>query len=190
MTSWWCSSTSVSPMNRSGPCCAGWGWTGCAPRSRPRPPGCLVTTAIYRAWTRRCRICGGSRRQRWPRCASTVAPRSGHCWTGSRLLSGLYATGGRKVPDGVPTDFVPHRRRGYLEAAAAAGDVTAYRRYWELCVLLDLRDGLRCGDVFVPGSRRYADPASFLLTSARWEPQRSEFCRLVGKPPAAADALA
>jgi hypothetical protein len=42
----------------------------------------------------------------------------------------------------------------------------------------------------VPGSRRYADPASFLLTPAQWEPQRSEFCRLVGKPPAAADALA
>ena len=109
---------------------------------------------------------------------------------GVTVLSGLYATGGRKVPDGAPTDFVPHRRRGYLEAAAAAGDVTAYRRYWELCVLLGLRDGLRCGDVFVPGSRRYADPASFLLTPAQWEPQRSEFCRLVGKPPAAADALA
>ena len=66
------------------PCCAGWGWSGCGPRSRPRPPGCLVTTAIYRAWTRRCRICGGSRRRCWPRCASTVAPRSDRCWTGSR----------------------------------------------------------------------------------------------------------
>ncbi|MEU8206656.1 DUF4158 domain-containing protein [Streptosporangium sp. NPDC049046] len=28
----------------------------------------------------------------------------------------------------------------------------------ELCVVLALRDGLRSGDVFVPGSRRYADP--------------------------------
>jgi hypothetical protein len=106
------------------------------------------------------------------------------------VLSGLYATGGRKVPDGAPTDFVPTRWRGYLEAAAAAGDVTAYRHYWELCVLLGLRDGLRCGDVFVPGSRRYADPASFLLTPAQWELQRSEFCQLVGKPPAAEVALA
>jgi hypothetical protein len=32
-------------------------------------------------------------------------------------------------------------------------------------VLVGLRDGLRSGDVFVPGSRRYADPASFLLTA-------------------------
>jgi hypothetical protein len=35
----------------------------------------------------------------------------------------------------------------------------------KLCVLLSLRDGLRSGDVFVPGSRRYADPSSFLLTT-------------------------
>ena len=63
----------------------------------------------------------------------------------------------------VPAGFVPTRWAGYLEAAAAAGDVTAYRHYWELCVLMGLRDGLRSGDVHVPGSRRYADPASFLL---------------------------
>jgi hypothetical protein len=57
---------------------------------------------------------------------------------------------------------------GYLAAAAESGDVTGYRHYWELCVLVGLRDGLRSGDVFVPGSRRYADPASFLLTGERW----------------------
>jgi hypothetical protein len=46
-----------------------------------------------------------------------------------------------------------------------------------------LRDGLRSCDVHVPGSRRYADPASFLLTPQQWEPQRLEYCHLVGKPP-------
>jgi TnpA family transposase len=64
------------------------------------------------------------------------------------------------------------------------------RHYWELCVLVGLRDGLRSGDVFVPGSRRYADPASFLLTPELWAPQRIEFCTLVGKPAEAVDALA
>jgi hypothetical protein len=71
-----------------------------------------------------------------------------------------------------------------------ATTVTAYRHYWELCVLLGLRDGLRSGDVFVPGSRRYADPAAYLLTPERWEPQRAEFCRLVGKSADPARALA
>jgi len=106
------------------------------------------------------------------------------------ILAGLYAAGARKVPDSAPEGFVPARWAGYLETARKAGDVTAFRHYWELCVLMALRDGLRSGDVHVPGSRRYADPASFLLTPQQWEPQRLEFCHLVGKPALAADALA
>jgi hypothetical protein len=81
------------------------------------------------------------------------------------MLAGLYATGTRKVPASAPVGFVPTKWAGYLGAAAGSGDVTAYRHYWELCVLVGLCDGLRSGDVFVPGSRRYADPVSFLLTS-------------------------
>ncbi len=106
------------------------------------------------------------------------------------ILAGLYAAKARKVPDGAPDGFVPARWAGYLEKATGDGDVTAYRHYWELCVLMALRDGLRSGDIYVPGSRRYADPASFLLTPQQWEPQRLEFCHLVGKPASAADALA
>jgi len=106
------------------------------------------------------------------------------------ILTGLYATGARKVPADAPVGFVPTKWAGYLVAAEQAGDVTAYRRYWELAVLVGLRDGLRSGDVFVPGSRRYADPASFLLAPEAWAPQKVEFCHLVGKPVEAADALA
>ncbi len=106
------------------------------------------------------------------------------------ILTELYATGGRKVPDGAPTGFVPVKWAGYLASATAAGDATQYRHYWELCVLMGLRDGLRCGDVYVPGARRFADPSSFLLTPARWEPIRLEYCQVVGKPAKAADALA
>jgi Tn3 transposase DDE domain len=106
------------------------------------------------------------------------------------MLTELYATGARKVPAGAPVGFVPTKWAGYLAAAAEAGDATAYRRYWELAVLVGLRDGLRSGDVFVPGSRRYADPAWFLLTPEAWAPAKLEFCHLVGKPGEAADALA
>ncbi|MFY1615451.1 Tn3 family transposase [Micromonospora sp. WMMD736] len=106
------------------------------------------------------------------------------------VLTELYATGARKVPAGAPVGFVPTKWAGYLVATEQAGDVTAYRRYWEIAVLVGLRDGLRSGDVFVPGSRRYADPASFLLTPQAWAPQKVQFCHLVGKPIEAADALA
>jgi hypothetical protein len=106
------------------------------------------------------------------------------------VLRELYATGGRKVPAGTPAGFVPTRWQGYLAQADADRDATAYRHYWELCVLLELRDGLRSGDVWVPGSRRYADPASYLMTKPEWESERSAFCQLVGRPPDASAALA
>ena len=107
-----------------------------------------------------------------------------------KTLGELYATGARKVPTDAPTGFVPARWAGYLQTATGRGDVIAYRHYWELCVLLALRDGLRSGDVFVPGSHRYADPASFLLTPGQWEPRRAGFCRLAGKPADGMEALA
>jgi hypothetical protein len=105
------------------------------------------------------------------------------------ILKTLNETGGRKVPADAPESFVPARYAGYLAKARKGGDDTAYRHYWELCVILGLRDGLRSGDVYVPGSRRYADPATYLYTPAQWKPRQAGYCRLVGKPARAADAL-
>lgn len=105
------------------------------------------------------------------------------------VLRELYARGGRKVPDGAPVEFVPARWRGYLDDAAKAANTTAYRHYWELCILLALRDGLRSGDVWVPGSRRYADPVTALLPPERWDGLRAEYCALVDTPQAAGEAL-
>ncbi|WP_210435063.1 hypothetical protein [Saccharopolyspora sp. ASAGF58] len=72
------------------------------------------------------------------------------------VLREVYVGGGRKMP-GAPTEFVPTQWRGYLDQAAKAGNATAYRHYWKLCTLLGLRDALRSGDVWVPGSRRYSE---------------------------------
>ena len=58
-----------------------------------------------------------------------------------------------------------------------------------LCVTLCLRDGLRSGDVFVPGSRRYADPSTYLYTARQRAPRQEEYCLPVGKPAAAAHTL-
>jgi hypothetical protein len=106
------------------------------------------------------------------------------------ILKNLNASGGRKVPADAPTSFVPARYADYLEKARRAGDDTGFRHYWELCVILGLRDGLRSGDIFVPGSRRYADPSTYLYTPGQWMPRQGEYCRLVGKPARAADAIA
>jgi TnpA family transposase len=105
------------------------------------------------------------------------------------ILKALNKGGGRKVHAGAPDSFVPARYAEYLAKARRDGDDTAYRHYWELCVILALRDGLRSGDVHVPGSRRYADPATYLYTPDQWAPKQGDYCRLVGKPAGAADAL-
>ena len=39
------------------------------------------------------------------------------------------------------------------------------RRSFELCVLYQLRDGLRSGAIWLQGSRRFADPATYLIPS-------------------------
>jgi TnpA family transposase len=106
-----------------------------------------------------------------------------------QILRELNATGTRKVPAQAPSGFVPIRWRGYLDDAVAAGDATAYRHHWELIVLLCLRDALRSGDVYVPGSRRYANPMAYLIPPEAWPAQREEFCRLVDVPSDASAAL-
>jgi len=105
------------------------------------------------------------------------------------VLRSLNAAGARSVPAEAPNGFVPARWRGYLDDALAAGDATAYRHYWELCVLLCLRDALRSGDVYVPGSRRYANPVAYLISRGAWARQRDEFCRLAGVSAEATMAL-
>ncbi len=106
------------------------------------------------------------------------------------ILKELNRVGGRKVPAGAPTSFVPARYADYLAKARKSGDDTAFRHYWEMCTVLALRDGLRSGDVFVPGSRRYADPGTYLFTPEQWQPRLAEFCQMVRKPPTAAEAIA
>ncbi len=90
------------------------------------------------------------------------------------MLRSLNATGARSVPAEAPDGFVPARWRGYLDDALAADDATAYRRYLELCVLLCLRDALRSGDVYVPGSRRYANPVAYLISRDAWARQLAQ----------------
>ncbi len=106
------------------------------------------------------------------------------------ILKKLNASGARKVLADAPTSFGPTRYGEYLDKARKAGDDTAFRHYWELCVILALRDGLRSGDIFVPGSRRYADPSTYRYTPQQWQPKQAEYCRLVGKPAKATDAIA
>ena len=54
------------------------------------------------------------------------------------------------LPESAPTGFVRQRWAPYV---LPGGEID--RRHYELCVLSELRDRLRAGDVWVTGSRQY-----------------------------------
>ena len=92
----------------------------------------------------------------------------------TKILQHLNATSRRNVPPDAPTEFVPARWQPYLSQATADSDHTAFRHYWELALLYALRNSLRSGEIWVEGSRRYADPATYLLTDEEWHKARAE----------------
>ena len=63
------------------------------------------------------------------------------------------------------------------------------RHYFELCVLWELQGALRAGDVWLEGSRRYADPETYLIPRERWPGLRAEVCREVQAPEDGTDRL-
>jgi TnpA family transposase len=74
------------------------------------------------------------------------------------ILRRLYAGTIRKVPPDAPTGFVRERWQGYVFT-----DQGLDRKYYELCVLTELRACLRSGDIAVANSRGYRDFEAYLL---------------------------
>ncbi len=95
------------------------------------------------------------------------------------LLRQMNSGRRRKVPEGAPMEFVGPKWRPYVVDSAGA----ISRKYYELCVLWELRGSLRSGDVWLDGSRRYADPETYLISPQRWPELREEVCRLVQGSP-------
>lgn len=86
------------------------------------------------------------------------------------LLKELNASGRRQIPGDAPRSFVPARWESYVLAGPGRID----RRHWEACLLWELRGTLRSGDVWVEGSRRYADPRRYLIPEDRWPSLKGE----------------
>ena len=66
------------------------------------------------------------------------------------LLRAANRPGAVALPKSAPTGFVRQRWVPYVLPGGVIN-----RRYYELCVLSELRDRLRAGDVWVAGSRQY-----------------------------------
>lgn len=79
------------------------------------------------------------------------------------LLKELNSSKQRKVPEDAPTGFIRKRWRSLV-----FNDDGISRRYYELCLLSELRNSLRSGDIWVQGSRQFRDFNEYLLPLPRF----------------------
>jgi hypothetical protein len=104
-----------------------------------------------------------------------------------RMIAELSGTVRRWLPGFSPSAFIDQQWRPHV-ADVSRGRLD--RRAYELCAAYELRSALRAGRVWVPGSRRHADPASYLLPDEQWQQTRVTFASTVERPLHAVDRLA
>jgi TnpA family transposase len=100
------------------------------------------------------------------------------------VLRSLNTTKRRKLPEETPVDFVPDNWRRFVMSNDPPD-----RRSYELCALSTLRDKLRAGDIYLPNSRCYTDPETFLIPRSQWPRLRQDVCQELGLDPTGAKRL-
>lgn len=74
------------------------------------------------------------------------------------VVRGMNAVGARSVPVDATTAFIKSRWKSLILTEAGVD-----RRFYEICVLSELKNALRSGDIWVQGSRQYRDFDDYLL---------------------------
>lgn len=90
------------------------------------------------------------------------------------ILRDLNNSGKRNIPADAPVDFVKAEWWDYV-----VENNVINRKYYELCVLYELRSMLRSADIWVEGSRRYAKLGNYLIPESKWTEKRQEVCDLL-----------
>ena len=85
------------------------------------------------------------------------------------LLRILNTTGARLVPAEAPTGFIRRRWAPYVQQSGGLD-----RKFYELCALSELKNGLRAGDVSVPGSRQFRDFDEYLIAREAFATQTAD----------------
>lgn len=98
-----------------------------------------------------------------------VAPTACELLKAVELLKGMNERQARKVPDEAPTSFVRKRWESLVRTPEGLE-----RRFYELCVLSELKNSLRSGDIWVQGSRQFKNFEDYLLPSSRFAAQRAQ----------------
>ena len=85
---------------------------------------------------------------------------------GIEIIRCLNDRQARKVPDDAPTSFVRKRWENLVRTPEGLD-----RRFYELCVLSELRNSLRSGDIWVKDSRQFKDFEEYLLSPPHFAAQ-------------------
>jgi TnpA family transposase len=96
-----------------------------------------------------------------------AAPVARDLLAGVEVLRSMNESQVRKVPDAAPTSFVRKRWKNLVHTPEGLD-----RRFYELCVLSELKNSLRSGDIWVAGSRQFKDFEEYLLPASRFAAQR------------------
>jgi hypothetical protein len=94
------------------------------------------------------------------------------------LLRQLDGENRRKVPADAPTAFVSPKWATYVFDEQR----NIVRRYYEMCVLWELRRALRSGDIWLDNSRRYANPETYLIPPSEWKGLRQNVRKILHLP--------
>lgn len=92
-----------------------------------------------------------------------AAPTALDLLEGVNTIRGMNQRQARKVPDVAPTSFV---RKRWESVVWDENELD--RRFYELCVLSELKNALRSGDIWVKGSRQFKDFEEYLLPTPRF----------------------
>jgi TnpA family transposase len=79
------------------------------------------------------------------------------------FLRQMNRAGSRKVQSNAPTGFIRKRWKSYVFTAEGID-----RRFYELCVMAELKNALRSGDVSVSGSRQFRAFEEYLMPHAEF----------------------
>ena len=98
-----------------------------------------------------------------------AAPSARDLLNAVEVIKDMNARQARKVPENAPTSFVRKRWDSLVRTPEGLD-----RRFYELCVLSELKNALRSGDIWVQDSRQFKDFEDYLLPRPRFAGLRDQ----------------
>ncbi len=99
------------------------------------------------------------------------------CLQALDVLKGLNDSGKRKLPEDVPTEFIPKKLKPFV---FEDGEVS--KRAWECSLLLKLQEEIKAGNVYIQDSKRFGNFEDYLMPEDQWAAIRKPFFQRAGLP--------